>query len=262
MARRARSRNSTATGASSTPTAEVADWRFPRAGRRRDRAGQVSLRVNNGDMMRDAAIAGLGIALLPMFIAGSCDRSRGACASSMSARGPRTSSSSWPTRKAAGPPPSSGRWPNTSAPRSAIRPIGTEAWGSKAGGGVRRLYSPCHGAPPGHRVRYRRIGFAPAPDRRLHDEGHQASELSGRPPGTALARSCCRSDRLIHGTTFCAMKPPRLPTELIAASPAAAEAPVRNFDGRLHSTGCADEDACRRDAQEGELAVCCLGHRR
>ena len=38
----------------------------------------------------------------------------------------------------------------------------------------------------------------------------------------------------IHGTTFCAMKPPRLPTELIAASPAAAEAPVRNFDGRLH----------------------------
>src|SRR5215831_8672952 len=42
----------------------------------------------------------------------------------------------------------------------------------------------------------------------------------------------------IHGTTFCAMNPPRLPTELIAARPAAAEAPVRNFDGRLHSTGC------------------------
>jgi hypothetical protein len=42
----------------------------------------------------------------------------------------------------------------------------------------------------------------------------------------------------IHGTTFCAMKPQRLPTELIAASPAAAEAPVRNFDGRLHNTGC------------------------
>lgn len=29
-----------------------------------------SLRVNNGDMMRDAALAGLGIALLPLFIAG------------------------------------------------------------------------------------------------------------------------------------------------------------------------------------------------
>jgi DNA-binding transcriptional LysR family regulator len=47
----------------------VADWRFedasgPAAGRARAR-----LRVNNGDMMRDAAIAGLGIALLPMFVA-------------------------------------------------------------------------------------------------------------------------------------------------------------------------------------------------
>jgi DNA-binding transcriptional LysR family regulator len=32
--------------------------------------GRVALRVNNGDMMRDAALAGIGIALLPMFIAG------------------------------------------------------------------------------------------------------------------------------------------------------------------------------------------------
>lgn len=32
--------------------------------------GRVGLRVNNGDMMRDAAIAGLGIALLPTFIVG------------------------------------------------------------------------------------------------------------------------------------------------------------------------------------------------
>ena len=30
---------------------------------------RVALRVNNGDMMRDAAIAGLGIALLPSFAA-------------------------------------------------------------------------------------------------------------------------------------------------------------------------------------------------
>ena len=28
------------------------------------------LSVNNGDMLRDAAVAGLGIALLPMFVAG------------------------------------------------------------------------------------------------------------------------------------------------------------------------------------------------
>ena len=31
---------------------------------------RVGFRVNNGDMMRDAAIAGLGIGLLPLFIAG------------------------------------------------------------------------------------------------------------------------------------------------------------------------------------------------
>jgi DNA-binding transcriptional LysR family regulator len=31
--------------------------------------GRSALRVNNGDMMRDAALAGLGIALLPLFIA-------------------------------------------------------------------------------------------------------------------------------------------------------------------------------------------------
>jgi DNA-binding transcriptional LysR family regulator len=54
----------------------VADWRFPRmtglAGG--DDAivvhGRLALGINNGDMMCDAAIAGLGIALLPMFIAG------------------------------------------------------------------------------------------------------------------------------------------------------------------------------------------------
>jgi DNA-binding transcriptional LysR family regulator len=32
--------------------------------------GRAALLVNNGDMMRDAALAGLSIALLPMFIAG------------------------------------------------------------------------------------------------------------------------------------------------------------------------------------------------
>lgn len=37
--------------------------------------GRPALRVNNGDMMRDAALAGLGIALLPLFIAGAGIRS-------------------------------------------------------------------------------------------------------------------------------------------------------------------------------------------
>lgn len=47
----------------------AADWRF------RTAAGPVSVQarsmfgVNNGDMMRDAAIAGLGLAMLPAFIA-------------------------------------------------------------------------------------------------------------------------------------------------------------------------------------------------
>lgn len=48
----------------------VADWRFPGE----EQAGTVrpaaALRVNNGDMMRDAALAGLGIAMLPTFIVG------------------------------------------------------------------------------------------------------------------------------------------------------------------------------------------------
>ncbi len=48
----------------------IADWRFlGPTGAVLVRA-QVALRVNNGDMMRDAVAADLGIALLPMFIAG------------------------------------------------------------------------------------------------------------------------------------------------------------------------------------------------
>lgn len=48
----------------------AADWRF------QTNSGPVSVQaramfgVNNGDMMRDAAIAGLGLAMLPAFIAG------------------------------------------------------------------------------------------------------------------------------------------------------------------------------------------------
>ena len=46
-----------------------ADWRFVHAGRNVVVQGQFGLVLNNGDMMRDAAIAGLGITLLPIFIA-------------------------------------------------------------------------------------------------------------------------------------------------------------------------------------------------
>jgi DNA-binding transcriptional LysR family regulator len=51
----------------------VADWRFPRGGSNMDAIvvrGRLGLGLNNGDMIRDAAMAGLGIALLPLFIAG------------------------------------------------------------------------------------------------------------------------------------------------------------------------------------------------
>lgn len=53
----------------------VADWRFQGAAGTVVVRAQVALRVNNGDMLRDAAVAGLGIALLPTFIAGSAIRS-------------------------------------------------------------------------------------------------------------------------------------------------------------------------------------------
>ncbi len=46
------------------------DWRFEGPTGATVVRGQMALRVNNGDMIRDAAIAGLGIALLPAFICG------------------------------------------------------------------------------------------------------------------------------------------------------------------------------------------------
>jgi DNA-binding transcriptional LysR family regulator len=48
----------------------VADWRFVGADGADLVRATFGFCVNNGDMMRDAAIAGLGIALLPGFIAG------------------------------------------------------------------------------------------------------------------------------------------------------------------------------------------------
>lgn len=49
----------------------VDDWRFPGPTGATIVRGRVALRVNNGDMMRDAALSGIGIALLPTFIVGS-----------------------------------------------------------------------------------------------------------------------------------------------------------------------------------------------
>jgi DNA-binding transcriptional LysR family regulator len=48
----------------------VADWRFPSIGGTVIVRGKMGFGLNNGDMLRDAAIAGLGIALIPMFIVG------------------------------------------------------------------------------------------------------------------------------------------------------------------------------------------------
>ena len=48
----------------------VADWQFSGPAGTTVVRGSPALRVNNGDMMRDAALAGIGIALLPTFIAG------------------------------------------------------------------------------------------------------------------------------------------------------------------------------------------------
>lgn len=48
----------------------IADWRFPGPEGAITVRARAALRVNNGDVICDAAIAGLGIALLPTFIAG------------------------------------------------------------------------------------------------------------------------------------------------------------------------------------------------
>lgn len=48
----------------------VADWRFIGPQGVSIVRAKIGLRVNNGDMIRDAAVAGVGIALLPTFIAG------------------------------------------------------------------------------------------------------------------------------------------------------------------------------------------------
>ncbi|WP_267877485.1 LysR substrate-binding domain-containing protein [Massilia putida] len=53
-----------------------ADWRFAQHGETRVGRGRPGMVLNNGDMMRDAAIAGLGIALLPVFIVGAAIKAR------------------------------------------------------------------------------------------------------------------------------------------------------------------------------------------
>ena len=52
----------------------IADWRFPGPGGAANVRSRSALRVNNGDVMRDAALAGLGIALLPTFVVGATVR--------------------------------------------------------------------------------------------------------------------------------------------------------------------------------------------
>ncbi|WP_218171218.1 LysR family transcriptional regulator [Pseudomonas gingeri] len=47
-----------------------ADWRFMQQGHTLIVHGRSDLVLNNGDLMRDAAVAGLGITLLPQFIVG------------------------------------------------------------------------------------------------------------------------------------------------------------------------------------------------
>ncbi len=49
-------------------------WRFMSAGDAVIVRAKTRLCVNNGDMLRDAAVAGLGIALLPVFVAGAAIR--------------------------------------------------------------------------------------------------------------------------------------------------------------------------------------------
>jgi DNA-binding transcriptional LysR family regulator len=48
----------------------AADWTFATQQGMVSVRGAIGLRVNNGDMIRDATVAGLGIALMPSFIAG------------------------------------------------------------------------------------------------------------------------------------------------------------------------------------------------
>ena len=52
----------------------VADWRLTQQGTLVIGRANVRLSLNNGDMLRDAALAGLGIALLPTFVAGAAIR--------------------------------------------------------------------------------------------------------------------------------------------------------------------------------------------
>jgi DNA-binding transcriptional LysR family regulator len=48
----------------------IDDWRFTGPDGTVTVRARVGLRVNNGDLLRDAAVAGLGVAFLPSFIAG------------------------------------------------------------------------------------------------------------------------------------------------------------------------------------------------
>jgi DNA-binding transcriptional LysR family regulator len=54
----------------------IADWRFISGGNSVIARAAARLCVNNGDMLHDAAVAGLGITLLPMFLVGDAIKAR------------------------------------------------------------------------------------------------------------------------------------------------------------------------------------------
>jgi hypothetical protein len=79
---------------------------------------------------------------------------------------------------------------------------------------------------------YGYLRMAP-PNRRLHEEGHQAASCEAHRQKEHWRD---RASGRIANPRYDALRDEaaKVATELIAASPAAAEAPVKNFDGRLH----------------------------
>ena len=77
------------------------DWRFSGSNGATIVRGRAALLVNNGDMMRDAALAGLGIALLPMLLRAPTQR-LAACKWSTLECSRKRNSFMWPTRRVGG----------------------------------------------------------------------------------------------------------------------------------------------------------------
>jgi DNA-binding transcriptional LysR family regulator len=97
---------------------------LPDAGWGHRRARQLGVGMNNGDMIRDAAVLVSASRCCPPS-SPARPSAKGCLSRSMSATSRRPSSSIWPIRRAAIHPPSCAPSPITSARPSAIRPIGT-----------------------------------------------------------------------------------------------------------------------------------------